>query len=119
MSIDNRKFKFAGSSVDADGIHKARFANSLGARLKVLARQGRVSSTLIELPEPMTKLEAIAHLQTVKPDGVNQEALTAKATYINAQVTKATNVGLVKRGRPARTVVATTVDTNRKSQAKA
>jgi len=112
MKIDTRLFSFAGSSADPTGVYKARFANDLNARPKVLQKEGHTNFVLVALPKPMTKLDAIVYLQKTKPAGVNQEALAAKAVYIKAQEAKIAGVvnGTGKRrGRPAKVKVATPV----------
>ena len=58
-------FTVAGTAKNADGTVKARFANDLVARIKILNKAGCTEINLIELPEPMTKLQALQHLQTV------------------------------------------------------
>ena len=103
MKIDNRTFKFAGSSADPDGVYKARFANDLEARPKVMSKAGHTNFKLIELPTPMTKLDAIAYLTETAPEGVNLEALAAKKAYIEKQVAKLNGTATgAKRGRPAK-----------------
>ena len=44
---------------------KARFANDLVARIKILTKSGCSDINLIELPQGMTKLDALKHLQSV------------------------------------------------------
>ena len=89
MKIDTRTFKFAGSSADANGVYKARFANTCNNRTKVMEKLfGYTNVVLVELPNPMTKLEAISWLLETKPEGVNLDSLTAKNTYINTQIAK-------------------------------
>lgn len=110
MKIDNRTFKFAGSSADPNGSYKARFANDLEARPKVMAKAGHMNFVLVPLPTPMTKLEAIAYLLETKPEGVNLDSLTSKADYINKQVAKINGTAApAKRGRPRKTVTAPVV----------
>lgn len=102
MKIDTRTFTHAGSSADASGVFKARFANGLSTRPKVMEKVfGYSNVTFVELPNEMTKLEAIAYLLETKPEGVNLASLEAKRTYINNQIAKidGTVVGR-KRGRP-------------------
>ena len=102
MNIDNRTFKYAGSSADSNGVFKARFANDPDARPKVMVKAGHSNFVLIALPKPMTKLEAIAYLKEAKPEGVNLPALDEKAAYINKQVAKLNGTAVpAKRGRPA------------------
>lgn len=57
-------FTVAGTATQ-NGVTKARFANDLVARIKILNKAGCTNINLIELPRPMTKLEALQHLQTV------------------------------------------------------
>ena len=102
MKIDTRTFKYAGSSADPNGNFKARFANDPNARPKVMAKAGHTNFVLVELPRPMTKLEAIAYLQETKPDGVNLSSLAAKEVYINKQTAKLNGTFVpAKRGRPS------------------
>ena len=46
-----------------NGITKVRFANDLVARIKILTKAGAADINLVELPKPMTKLEALQYLQ--------------------------------------------------------
>ena len=62
-------FTVAGTATKADGTVKARFANDLVARIKILNKAGCTDINLIELPKPMTKLEALQHLQTLGQTG--------------------------------------------------
>ena len=56
-------FSVAGTARNADGTVKARFANDLVARIKILNKAGCTDINLIELPQPMTKLAALEYLQ--------------------------------------------------------
>lgn len=62
---DNKTFTVAGTATNPDGTTKARFANDLVARIKILNKANCTSINLIELPRPMTKLEALEHLQSL------------------------------------------------------
>ena len=63
-------FTVAGTATNADGTVKARFANDLVARIKILNKAGCTDINLVELPKAMTKLEALQYLQeTQKPVG--------------------------------------------------
>lgn len=64
MSAD-KLFTVAGTARNSDGTVKARFANDLVARIKILNKAGCTDINLVELPEPMTKLAALQHLQTL------------------------------------------------------
>jgi hypothetical protein len=54
-----KKFTVAGTA-SQHGITKVRFANDLVSRTKILVKNNCENINLIELPEPMTKLEALA-----------------------------------------------------------
>ena len=56
-------FKYAGVST-LNGKMKARFANDQ-MRVKVLAKNGHTDVELVELPNEMTKAEAVQHLKAV------------------------------------------------------
>ena len=58
-----KTFTVAGTS-KLDGEYKVRFANDV-LRIKVLAKHGHEDITLVELPEAMTKLEAVKFLKTL------------------------------------------------------
>ena len=59
------KFFTVAGTATQNGITKVRFANDLVARVKILTKNGCTNINLIELPQPMTKLEALRHLQEV------------------------------------------------------
>jgi hypothetical protein len=59
-----KTFTVAGTATQ-NGVTKARFANDLVARIKILNKAGCTDINLVELPEPMTKLQALQHLQTL------------------------------------------------------
>jgi len=57
-------FTVAGTSI-RQGETKVRFANDLVSRVKALNRAGHKDVNLVELPKPMTKLEALQHLHSL------------------------------------------------------
>jgi len=59
-----KTFTVAGTATQ-NGVTKARFANDLVARIKILNKSGCTDINLVELPHPMTKLQALQHLQTI------------------------------------------------------
>ena len=69
MATLEKTFTVAGTATNADGTAKARFANDLVARIKILNKAGCTNINLIELPRPMTKLEALQHLQSLGQTG--------------------------------------------------
>jgi hypothetical protein len=60
--MTDKLFSVAGTATNADGTTKARFANDLVARIKILNKAGCTNINLVELPEPMTKLQALQYL---------------------------------------------------------
>ena len=61
MSAD-KLFTVAGTATNPDGTTKARFANDLVARIKILNKAKCTNINLVELPKAMTKLEALQFL---------------------------------------------------------
>ena len=64
MAQAEKMFTVAGTATQ-NGITKARFANDMVARVKILTKNNCTNINLVELPRPMTKLEALQHLQTL------------------------------------------------------
>ncbi len=62
MSATEKTFTVAGTAKNSDGTVKARFANDLVARIKILNKAGCTDINLVELPRAMTKLEALQYL---------------------------------------------------------
>jgi hypothetical protein len=61
MSQD-KLFTVAGTATNPNGTVKARFANDLVARIKILNKAGCTAINLMELPSAMTKLQALQYL---------------------------------------------------------
>lgn len=59
---NEKTFTVAGTAKNADGTVKARFANDLVARIKILNKANCTDINLVELPRAMTKLEALQYL---------------------------------------------------------
>jgi hypothetical protein len=55
-------FTVAGTATNPNGQVKARFANDLVARIKILNKAGCTDINLMELPSAMTKLQALQYL---------------------------------------------------------
>jgi hypothetical protein len=90
-------FTVAGTATQ-HGVTKARFANDLVARIKILNKNGCTDINLVELPKPMTKLQALQYLQE---QGVNGDAGYAVANKL-AEKTKIAKKGEIKvSGKPA------------------
>lgn len=65
MNKIEKLFTVAGTATNPDGTTKARFANDIVARIKILSKAKCTNINLVELPRAMTKLEALQHLQTL------------------------------------------------------
>jgi hypothetical protein len=85
-------FTVAGTATNADGTAKARFANDLVARIKILNKAGCTNINLMELPRAMTKLQALQFLQE---QGQTGDAGYAVANKL-AEKTKLAKKGEVK-----------------------
>ena len=85
-------FTVAGTAKNPNGTVKARFANDLVARIKILNKAGCTDINLIELPKAMTKLEALQHLQSLGQTGDAGYAVANKL----AEKTKIAKRGEVK-----------------------
>jgi len=85
-------FTVAGTAKNPNGTVKARFANDLVARIKILNKAGCTDINLIELPKAMTKLEALQHLQSLGQSGDAGYAVANKL----AEKTKIAKKGEVK-----------------------
>ena len=89
-------FTVAGTATQ-HGVTKARFANDLVARIKILNKNGCTDINLVELPKPMTKLQALQYLQE---QGVAGDAGYAVANKL-AEKTKIAKKGEIKvSGKP-------------------
>jgi hypothetical protein len=85
-------FTVAGTATNPNGTTKARFANDLVARIKILNKAGCTAINLVELPSPMTKLQA---LQYLTEQGVAGDAGYAVANKL-AEKTRIAKKGEVK-----------------------
>jgi hypothetical protein len=61
MTKTEKLFTVAGTATH-NGVTKVRFANDLVARIKILNKAGATDINLVELPTPMSKLEALQYL---------------------------------------------------------
>jgi hypothetical protein len=91
MSVE-KLFTVAGTATNPNGTTKARFANDLVARIKILNKAGCTAINLVELPSPMTKLQA---LQYLTEQGVAGDAGYAVANKL-AEKSKIAKRGEVK-----------------------
>jgi hypothetical protein len=96
-------FTIAGTATQ-HGVTKARFANDLVARIKILNKNGCTDINLVELPKPMTKLQALQYLQE---QGVTGDAGYAVANKL-AEKTKIAKKGEIKVSGKATTAKAVT-----------
>jgi hypothetical protein len=101
-----KTFTVAGTAINADGTVKARFANDLVARIKILNKAGCTEINLVELPRAMTKLECLQFLTEqgitegdagfVVANKLVEKSKLAKKGEIKVKATKAT-AGAVKQ----------------------
>ena len=106
MSKTEKLFTVAGTAKNSDGTVKARFANDLVARIKILNKAGCTDINLVELPRAMTKLEALQHLQTLGitegdagyavANKLAEKAKLAKKGEVKVQATKAPKASTAK-----------------------
>ena len=89
---ESKLFTVAGTATNADGTTKARFANDLVARIKILNKAGCTAINLMELPKPMTKLQALQYLTDTQ--GYTGDASYAVANKL-AEKTKVAKKGEV------------------------
>jgi len=82
-----KKFTVAGTATQ-HGITKVRFANDFVSRYKILLKNGCDPINLIELPEPMTKLEALRHLESLNWQEDDGYAVTSKLYEIMKEAKK-------------------------------
>jgi hypothetical protein len=120
MSKTEKLFTVAGTAKNPNGTVKARFANDLVARIKILNKAGCTDINLIELPRAMTKLEALQHLTQV---GITEgDAGFAVANKL-AEKAKVAKKGEVKvkavkaPGKTAQAVASAAVKTAAKTKA--
>lgn len=109
-------FTVAGTARNADGTVKARFANDLVARIKILNKAGCTDINLMELPRAMTKLEALQYLtEQGVTDGdasfavankLAEKAKVAKKGEVKVQASKGVKTKTTKKSVTAEQVVA-------------
>jgi hypothetical protein len=92
-------FTVAGTATNPDGTTKARFANDMVARVKILTKAKCSNINLVELPRAMTKLEALQYLQEQGQTGdagyavankLAEKTKIAKKGEVKVKATKAT-----------------------------
>lgn len=88
-----KQFTVAGTATNPDGTTKVRFANDMVSRIKILTKAKCTNINLVQLPNAMTKLEALEYLHANGfTDG---DAGVAVSTKI-AEKSKAAKAGAVK-----------------------
>ena len=110
-------FTVAGTARNADGTVKARFANDLVARIKILNKAGCTDINLVELPQAMTKLQALQYLTEqgitegdagfAVANKLAEKAKVAKKGEVKVKATKATAKTAVKATVPSDAVEST------------
>ena len=103
MSATEKTFTVAGTATNADGTVKARFANDLVARIKILNKAGCTEINLVELPRAMTKMEALQHLQSLGITEGDAGYVVANKLAEKAKVAKKGEVKVSATGVKAKT----------------
>ena len=98
MATD-KLFTVAGTS-KLDGEYKVRFANDV-LRIKVLAKHGHEDITLVELPNAMTKIEAVKFIKTVD-EFSGAASQSAIADYLDRKDEKPAKTAAPKAKAPAK-----------------
>lgn len=109
-------FTVAGTARNADGTVKARFANDLVARIKILNKAGCTDINLIELPQAMTKLDALKYLTEqgitegdagfVVANKLAEKSKIAKKGEVKVQASKGAKTKATKKNVSAEEVLA-------------
>jgi len=110
MSATEKTFTVAGTAINADGTVKARFANDLVARIKILNKSGCTEINLVELPRAMTKMEALQHLQTLGVTEGDAGYVVANKMAERAKVAKKGEVKVSATGVKAKATKAVTAE---------
>lgn len=97
MSKAEKKFTVAGTAAH-NGSTKVRFANDLVARIKILTKAGCTDINLVELPKPMTKLEALQHLQSLGTYAGDASFAIANKVAEKSKVAKKGEVKVAAKG---------------------
>lgn len=104
--MSNQTFTVTGITTK-DGVSKVRWTQNLKRYQSLLTKQ-EVEFRLINLPQPMTKLEALAYLKD-HPDyqsQVDQTTIAGATQYRETVAAKATGTYVMKkRGRPRKIAV--------------
>lgn len=116
MSKTEKLFTVAGTAKNADGTVKARFANDLVSRIKILNKAGCTDINLVELPQAMTKLEALQYLTEqgitegdagfAVANKLAEKASLAKKGEVKVQASKGVKAKTAKKAVTAEDVVA-------------
>jgi hypothetical protein len=93
IMASEKLFTVAGTATNPDGTTKARFANDMVSRVKILTKNNCTNINLVELPQPMTKLEALQHLQQL---GITEGDAGFAVSNKLAEKAKLTKKGEVK-----------------------
>ena len=120
MSKTEKLFTVAGTARNADGTVKTRFANDLVARIKILNKAGCTDINLVELPEPMTKLQALQYLTEqgitegdagfAVANKLAEKAKVAKKGEVKVKATKVTKGKTAKKDVSAEDILAAAED---------
>jgi hypothetical protein len=122
MTNTNALFTVSGITTDAQGNSKVRWTQDLIRRTKLFAKQGYVRIDLVDLPQPMTKLEALAYISTLPQFDNAGDRMTIEdaAAYREKAKAKADGTYVARpRGRPRKHPVAEVVVKAKRGKVKA
>lgn len=120
----NSLYTVCGITTDAEGNTKVRWTQDLIRRTKLFIKQGHTRVDLVELPGPMSKLEALAFIKAHErfADSGDQMIIDDAVSYRELVKSKAEGTYVARpRGRPRKNPVAevkvkTTVKRSKKNE---
>lgn len=112
MTNINTTFTVCGITTDSKGNSKVRWTQDLIRRTKLFIKQGHTRVDLVDLPQPMTKLEALTYIANLEQFSNAADRATISDAIAYREVVKAKVTGIYaprKRGRPRKNPDITTV----------
>jgi hypothetical protein len=116
----NTTFTVAGISTDENGNTKVRFTSDLIRQTKLMAKRGHSRIDLVDLPQPMLKLEALAYISGLTQFANEGDQMVIEDAVEYRQKAKAKAEGSYvprPRGRPRKVAVGEVVVKAKKAKA--
>ena len=121
MLNKNSLYTVSGITTDSNGDCKVRWTQDLIRRTKLFIKQGYTRVDLVDLPRPMTKLEALSHIAALPQFSNPGDQMTIQDAVAYREKAKAKADGTYvarPRGRPRKHPVATvTIKQTKKTKA--